>query len=825
MLDERAEQTYFHDFYGLFVRVSGNGLMKLDTLGAASFFAHGCSVTGLDLGGVSSHIVDAPRSREIEVDGFETTATPFRKISEMVKRAALLLLFLFLPAPLLFAQVPARELPRTTGSISIDGELDDAGWTGALVIDEFYETSPGNNTPPKVRTVAWVAYDAKYFYVGIRCDDPEPSRIRAPYVDRDQVFGTDDNVAVFLDTRNDRKSALEFRVNPRGIQGDGIFNEANGSEDFSPDFYYDTAARVTAQGWTAEMRIPFSSLRYPEADPQTWGIRIWRNYPRDFRYAIHSSPTPRETNCFICLLHPISGLKDLPRGGHLVAAPYATAQQDSHPRDEPGSSFTSDPARSDVGIDVKWNPNADITIDGTLNPDFSQIESDVAEITVNQRFAIFSPEKRPFFLEGIDLFSTPIQAVYTRTITSPRWGLRGTGKIGSSAYTLLVSQDRGGGLVILPGTTSSNFAPQDSRTTVAIGRIRHDLGRSFAGLVFTDRELDGGGHNRVIGPDFQWRPSDNDSITGQFLYSSTENPDRPDLSGAFDGRNFSSHGAVLNWGHQSRRIDWFLEAEDFGDGFRADSGFVPQVGYREGSANVGLRLFPETKLISFVRPSLSAEYQTDRDGEKIFQTVSPGVFFFGTHNLNGGFSVSIQEQISVAGRLLEQTYLRYFLQIDPSRRFPRISINGRTGEAIDFANRRVGEGTTVGLNATLRPTDRLELLLNTTRQWLDVDERQGSGRLFTADVQRLKATYSFSAKSLLRVIGQHVKVESDPDLYNFDIDRIRGGFLGSVLYSYKLNWQTVLFLGYGDNEVLNEEENLLPTDRTFFVKVAYAFRR
>lgn len=743
----------------------------------------------------------------------------------MVKRATLSLLLFLLSAPVLFAQVPSRELPRTTGSISIDGELGDSGWKDALVVDQFFETTPGNNTPPKIKTVAWVTYDAKYFYIGLRCDDPEPSKIRAPYVDRDQVLGTDDNVAIFLDTRNDRKSALEFRINPRGIQGDAIFNEANGNEDFSPDFYYDTAAKITPQGWTAEMRIPFSSLRYPESDPQTWGIRIWRNYPRDFRYGFHSSPTPRDTNCFICLLHPISGLKDLPRGGHLVAAPYATAQQLSHPRGEPGTSFTNDPVRTDVGVDVKWNPNADITVDGTLNPDFSQIESDVAEITVNQRFAIFFPEKRPFFLEGIDLFSTPIQAVYTRTITSPRWGLRGTGKIGSSAYTLLVSQDRGGGLVILPGATSSNFAPQDFRSTVAIGRLRHDLGSSFAGLLFTDRELDGGGHNRVIGPDFQWRPSDNDSVTGQYLYSSTENPDRPDLSSAFDGRSFSSHGAVLNWGHLSRRLDWFVEAKDFGDGFRADSGFVPQVGYREGLANFGVRFFPENKFVSFVRPSFTADYQTDRDGESIFRTVSPGVFLFGTHNLNVDFSIPIREQILVGGRLLEQTYIQYFIQIDPSRRFPRISINGRTGEAIDFENGRVGHGTTIGLNATLRPTDRLELLLNTTRQWLDVDDRQLSGRLFTAQVERLKATYSFSAKSLLRVIGQYVKVDSDPDLYSFDVDRTSGDFLGSILYSYKLNWQTVLFAGYGDNEVLNEEENLLATDRTFFVKVAYAFHR
>src|SRR5205085_10143613 len=162
------------------------------------------------------------------------------------------------------------------------------------------------------------------------------------------------------------------------------------------------------------------------------------------------------------------------------------------------------------GLDVKWTPNADTAIDATLNPDFSQVESDQAVISTNERFAIFYPEKRPFFLEGVDLFDTPIQAVYTRTITSPRWGARATGKAGSTAYTVLVTQDRGGGSVILPGPTGNDFAPQDDLSTVVLGRVRQDIGASFAGLLLTDREIQGGAHNRVLGPDFQWRITDGD---------------------------------------------------------------------------------------------------------------------------------------------------------------------------------------------------------------------------------------------------------------------------------------------------------------------------
>ncbi|HLN93700.1 MAG TPA: carbohydrate binding family 9 domain-containing protein, partial [Thermoanaerobaculia bacterium] len=218
--------------------------------------------------------------------------------------------------------LPPITVHRLSGSISIDGDLSDPGWVDAAVVDQFWETQPGDNTPPKVKTRALLAYDAKYLYIGIDAQDPEPRLVRAPYVDRDQVLGTDDNIAIFLDTRNDRKSAVELRVNPRGSQGDASWNEATGTEDFSPDLFYDTAARVTATGWTAEYRIPFSSLRYPRGDPQTWGILIWRNYPRDFRYAIHSSPIPRGSNCLICHMRTLTGLSGLPEGGHLVAAPY-----------------------------------------------------------------------------------------------------------------------------------------------------------------------------------------------------------------------------------------------------------------------------------------------------------------------------------------------------------------------------------------------------------------------------------------------------------------------------------------------------------------------
>jgi hypothetical protein len=724
------------------------------------------------------------------------------------------------PAPAAPPPPPPQNIPKATSGIELDGALGDAAWQNAAVFDKFYETSPGDNIPAKVRTVAYITYDARYFYIGIRADDPEPKKIRAPFVERDGVIGTDDNIAIFLDTRNDRRSAIELRVNPRGIQADGIFNDANGNEDFSPDFYYDTAAQITSEGWTAEFRIPFSSFRYSGGDPQTWNILVWRNYPRDFRYAFHSAPLPRGASCLVCFTHPITGLTGLPEAAHFVAAPYVTAQQVSRPEGELGTNLEGGDFNTDAGLDVKWNPSQNHTVDFTFNPDFSQIEADVPQILVNQRFAVFFPEKRPFFLEGFDLFDTPLQVAYTRTIASPRAGARATGKIGSTAYTFLTTKDEGGAYTIIPGPTRSDFALLDMKSYATIGRVRHDLGDSFVGAVLTDREIDGGGHNRVIGPDFQWRPNDTNTFTAQLLYSDTENPLRPDLSRHWNGESASSHALRARWDHRTRTNDYGVEVNDIGDAFRADLGFLPQVGYRELVGYYGRSYYPEGK-VRFVRPSIVVDRQQARGGDTIYDLVSAGVNGFGAKNTQ--FSALLRgERIRVGGELLSQNYVQLFYQFDPYRRIPRITLQARLGDQIDFDNAREGEGLSLSATMTARPHDRLDLQFFVARDTLDVD----GGRLFTATIERMRAQYSFSAKSLVRVIAQYVVNDYDPALYTrvpFPIPEKDGAFLGSVLYSYKINWQTVLFVGYGDDRVLLEDDRLPRVGRSLFLKVSYAF--
>jgi len=722
--------------------------------------------------------------------------------------------------------IPELAVTRTEAGIVVDGVLDDQGWQGATRVETWYETNPGDNVTPKVRQVGYVTYDQRYFYVGLECDDPEPRRIRAPLGDRDNLSGATDYGGVILDTRNDRRTGILFLANPRGIQYDAVSDDTTGNEDSSPDFFWDAAGRITERGWSLEIRIPFSSLRYPKQDPQTWGVMLYRNYPRDFRYQMFSTTLPRGGNCFICRSNQLTGLGGLPSGGHLVLAPYASGSRTAEPEGELGTPLRNGPVQGDVGLDVKWTPSAAMAVDATLNPDFSQIESDVAQIAANERFALLFPEKRPFFLEGIELFSTPIQAVYTRTITSPRFGLRATGKLGSLAYTGLFAQDRGGGSVILPGPNGSEFADQDFDSFVGVARLRRDFGKSFVSLLASDRELEGNAFNRVFGPDLQWRASSQDTVTGQFLLSFSRTPNRPDLADEWDGRALSSHGAHVWWSRSSLKYDWYLEGKDIGEEFRADNGFVPQAGFREAFLDTGYTWRPKGAVRRF-RAYVVGDHTSDREGDLLNRQLSVG---FGLDALWGSF-VRIRyawDRVRAGDgkATLPRDRLLYTIQTSPSRLLSNISLEGFLGGEIDFDGARTGSGGSVVFSATVRPSNHLELRLNNSRRWLNVD-RPGDGRarLFTAKVDRLRATYTFTSRAFLRVDGQYVSTTRDPALHLDTVARKDASFSGSVLVAYKLNWQTVVFAGYGDNRELSEQENLERADRQFFVKLSYAFQR
>src|SRR3954469_13122084 len=743
--------------------------------------------------------------------------------------AAAFLFFLFTrPQELVAQSTVAGEtlhIARATGAIRIDGNLSDEGWLGVTPVTTWYEANPGDNTPPAVRNVGRVAYDDHFLYAAFEFEDPNPQAIRAPYSDRDDTgSGFYDFGGMFVDAGDSGRTAKLFVVTPRNIQADSVVDDASG-EATSPDFFWESATKITTHGWTLEMRIPFTSLRYKNGDPQTWAVMMYRNYPRDRNYQFFSAKVPRGYNCFVCHANTLEGLQRLPAGGHLVAAPYVSSSAIGRPTAGLGSPLANDSMQQHVGVDVKFTPNSDTAVDATVKPDFSQVESDVAQISANERFALFVPEKRPFFLEGVDLLQTPIQAVYTRTITAPTWGGRITGKAAGVRYTALVVEDDGGGSVVLPGALGSSLASQDFASTVFIARAKRDVGRSFISMLVTDREgRESTSYNRVLGPDFQWRPNGTEANTGQLLVSDTRTPSRPDLAQEWTGQSMTSHAGQLQWNHSTTRFDASATFKDVGDGFRAEAGFVPQVGYRESSAAAGWTFRP-TGFLSKLRTFVNADRQVDRAGGLIGREVQTGVAM--NTRWNGFLQFRyIDDDIRTARGSIERKQFGYYAQFSPSRFLSTISVNGTTGQAIDFANGRPGSGTTMTLSATLNPTNHLNVLLNEDQSWVNVDDALGVSRqLFIQRVSSVRGTYTFTSRMFLRGTAQYVSTNTDPRLYTFSTPPKSGTVSGQVLLSYKLNWQSVMFIGYGDDRMLSTHDRFEKVDRQFFVKLSYALQR
>ena len=635
----------------------------------------------------------------------------------------------------------------------------------AIRLTTFYETWPGDNVAPPVRTVVAISYDAHALYVGIWAQDPDPSRVRAAYADRDKVGPGDDYVELVLDTRGDGRVGTIFRVSPRAVQADGVFNEAQfalGSNpaDLTPDFAWEARTAIGDSAWTAELRIPFTSLRYPQRERQTWGVIVQRVYPRELTHSLASVRLPRGTTCFLCHAQRVE-LTGLPTGGALAAAPYATGGKDLR-----------------AGADVKWTPGAGTALDATLRPDFSQLEADVPQLSVNSQFALFYPEKRPFFLEGSDLFQTPLQVVYTRSIAAPEWGARATGEVGRTAYTVLVTRDGGGGSAIVPGPTQSTLVTRDFASTVGLARLRTAFPRGFAGLLATDRE--GGGHNRTLGSDFFWSPTGSDQLTGQLVAS--------DTSGALD----------LAWHHLERHAEWFADYRDVGAGFRADDGFMPQVGVRRVNA-WGDAILYRSGAIFWVSPWVQWQRVMDRTtGEVVSAYHAAAIQVSGVHDLYAQLRV-VDERLRALDALLARRYGWLYLEVAPGRRLARVQFLARLGGDVDVANARPGRGAELSSTVVLHASDHLALEGMSDFAWLDVQAGGVARRLFTAGIERLRATYNVTPRTAFRLVVQNERTRRDAALYLAPASAVEGGLTLSALLTYRWGWASALYLGLEDD--------------------------
>ena len=716
-----------------------------------------------------------------------------------------------------------NELPSTTGTVDIDGSLDDIAWQDATQIELKYENDPGENLPARVKTVAYLMEDGENLYIGFEAHDPDPSAIRAYLRDRDAAYN-DDFVGIIIDTYNDGRRAFEFFANPLGVQMDMTNNEAStgnhGKEDDSWDAIWDSVGQINDSGYVVEMKIPLTQLRFPAIEgKQVWGIDLTRTYPRGTRFRFSSNTLVRGANCYLCQIGKITGLENAKPGRDIEIVPTLTASKvDS--TDDPGfEPLISGDTDTEIGLSLRWGITPDLTANLAINPDFSQIEADVLQLDVNNRFALFFPEKRPFFLEGADYFTTPINAVFTRTIADPDVGTKLTGKRGDHTFGLIAAQDAVTNL-LLPYRYESDSTTLEQSNTAFIGRYSYGFGNtSSIGSLLTMRDGDGY-HNRVAGIDGRWKHGDRHTFSFQHLRSETLYPE--DVSSEFDQPfdEFSGNSSLARYDFDSRNWDGHLRYASLSDGFRADSGFQRRTGVYRQSAGLS-RLWHGEDGGWWRRIRLAAEYNILHEDDDAFADRELKVRLGIGGPLQSWMQVRVTKGAERDGeQIFDFERIDFYTEFQP-RGGLSLSLSARIGEAVDYANSQLGDQ--IRLEPTIDWNVNRHLLLGIRSVFVNMDTKDGE-KIFDARVVDARFTWQFSVRSFVRLSWQHAATSRNPDVYIDEVDAESRSDGRQLLYSYKLNPQTVFFLGYSDQYI--DDDNLIGltvSDRSVFMKIGYAW--
>ncbi|HUF36831.1 MAG TPA: DUF5916 domain-containing protein [Gemmatimonadales bacterium] len=732
---------------------------------------------------------------------------------------------------------PTAEIPRLEVSIAIDGRLDEPAWSQATRLTGFWQYQPVDGRPAEERTevLVWYAPDAIHF--GIIAHDRVPAAIRATVADRDNI-DNDDQVVLDLDTFHDRRRAYFFGVNPLGVQTDGVRSEGAGqvsslvpgSVDKNPDFTWESKGRITDRGYEVEIRIPFKSLRYPGSGPQTWGFNVTRIVQRT-GYTDTWTDVRRANASFLGQEGAIGGLHDLKRGVTVEAQPFATATAEGH-RDPATGDFARDDVDPDAGLNLRLGFTS-YTLDATVNPDFSQVESDEGQVTVNERFALFFPEKRPFFLEGIELFGSPQTLVYTRRIVNPRAGAKLTGKFGQMGVAHLTAVDQASG-----GDAWFN-----------ITRLRRDFGRnSIAGVTFTNRDRTGA-HNRVLAGDFRY-------VWGlyyvQLQYGGSWTDDGAGIRRApIWQAEYDRTGRT--WG-----FNYLLSG--LGDGFDAQAGFVNRL--RSGVVNghafnrftlYGARGAALENLTVFFGPERTWLY----DAFGLKPGLEGGESFDATFQLRGGWELNGHLERDFVD-FQDSTFADYTVgsALGPGYR-PASSFSGflwqagvttptwrqlgggltyRRGRAAIFQEGGTGSFRLLTGRVELRPTPTVRVAATGTAFRL---LRLDGSEFARSIIPRLRLEYQPARALFFRVIGEYrserraalLDPRSGAPLFVSGEPQAALAFNGlrlDLLASFEPTPGTVAFLGYGSSLETDGEFNWSRLERVadgFFVKLAYQMRR
>ncbi|HEY9182017.1 MAG TPA: DUF5916 domain-containing protein, partial [Gammaproteobacteria bacterium] len=479
--------------------------------------------------------------------------------------------------PIAVRGVTGGEIPHSTLELQVDGVLDDPIWQQALKVPLTVETWPRENAVPEVETTVYLVENGDQLMIAFDARDPDPDSIRAYLRDRDSAFN-DDFVGVVLDTFNDERRAFEFFVNPLGVQMDLIQDDVNRNESESWDAIWDSGGVITSTGFTTEMAIPFSQLRFPSADgDQTWGIDMLRFRPRDQRVRMSNNPQDRNRNCYLCQFGKYTGFANAEPGKALEIVPTLTAtRSDSVPTGAPAGALERGDYETEAGLGVRWGITPDLTLDLTLNPDFSQVEADVPQLQENTQFALFFPESRPFFLEGQEYYTTPLQAVFTRTVADPDAGAKFTGRTGKNTIGVFATDDVVTNL-LFPGPLGSRNHSLDQSNDAFVGRYARAFGQtSQIGALITSREGDGYS-NQVAGFDGRYFAGDNHTFRFQYLDSRTEYPAQVVTDFAQPAGELDGDALRLEYRYGSRNWFGFWARQELDPNFRADSGFISRV--------------------------------------------------------------------------------------------------------------------------------------------------------------------------------------------------------------------------------------------------------
>lgn len=766
----------------------------------------------------------------------------------------------------------------------IDGKLDDEVWKTAASFKDFYQTNPGDNVAPSKPTEVMIGYDAKTLYFGFHCFD-DPDKVRATVAKRDDVMnGIEDSIRVLLDTFNDQRKAYVLAFNPLGVQMDGIRTEGV-NVDFSVDIVMESKGVLTNDGYTVEVAIPFKSLRYEAGKGKLWGIQIFRIIQRFNGEQDSWMPISRDVNGILNQAGHITGLEGISAERTLELIPSLTVSEtgkllphyDPIPND-PGR-MVNQPIKFDLGLTAKYTLNANSTVNLAINPDFAQVEADATVVTTNQRFPIFFQEKRPFFLEGIDLFQLPLNVVHTRTIINPLVAAKIVGKSGRNSYGLMVAADRGPGTFVGDERLDSfNFPLVDKKAYIGVLRLKRDIGKeNYIGMVATSYNFIEK-HNQIVGLDGKLKIDAQSNLVFHAVGTTSRrffrNPelDTATACAGLTGRELTfcnrrqvyregnGFGYFAQYTKSGRHL--FVQAGAFGRtaDFRSDVGFVRRTNTNENDFYWSWNSTPQQKkrLVSWNAESFnqllydwSGRVQGGAYGGHLFFNFQKQSFFGG--GFDNRYEKDYEEEFGAkrtathggaffgdptrasnnkiwfigGGATPSKTYSFNFFanfgygamdyDFGGGPRFPRASAAAlQFGQGVKLDP---GAGRAVDLNGffTYTPTNDLSFRLDYVKSRL---RRYDTGLLaFDDNIYILHTTYQFT-----RFVFARARV---------DYDTLESSVRGQFLFAWTPNPGTAFYVGYNDDLNRNGfnpftgdlEPGFRRNGRTFFVKMSYLIRK